>query len=82
MEINKIKDDIVNLFSDINKNLINEDEVLKLYTNKFYAELANILNNLGIKYSKYTLMDLIHTYIFYQGKARLNIYKSFSSERK
>ena len=64
MEIDKIKDNIVNLFSDINKNLINEDEVLKLYTNKFYAELANILNNLGIKYSKYTLMDLINTYIF------------------
>lgn len=76
MEIDKIKDNIVNLFSDINKNLINEDEVLKLYTNKFYAELANILNNLGIKYSKYTLMDLINTYIFYQGKAKLNIYKS------
>lgn len=76
MEIDKLKQEIVDLFNSINKNLISEDEVLKLYTNKFYAELSNILNNLNMKYSKYTLMDLVNTYIFYQGKARLNIYKN------
>lgn len=76
METDNIKQEIVNLFNKINKNLSDEDEVLKLYTNKFFVELSNALNSLNIKYSKNTLMDIVNTYIFYQGKARLNTYKS------
>lgn len=76
METDNIKQEIVDLFNKIKKNLSDEDEVLKLYTNKFFVELSNALNSLNIKYSKNTLMDLVNTYIFYQGKARLNTYKS------
>lgn len=76
METDNLKKEITNLFNKINDNLINEDKSLTMYTEKLYAELTNLLYIYEIEYNKHTLKDLVNTYVFYQIKAKLNIYKN------